>query len=380
MLGRVCFLSVEASHKVEARDRLGGFEAGGFSFFLSNIVKVIDVKQTETGVLLRVQSEGRVAVKSLVQAQPYFRAVVVPLTDSVDLDTLQAPTWRDICGNVERLRSLMRDVQNLSNKFKGPETSNLQRAMQWVDNPQPLVFASSSLMLNSRPSSGAAPSGLRTPPTGSFASGSYDAEDFQPSKILANQIQPDVDSIFTESISGSISDSESDAQYAAAASTGAAGASSGAASTASGTGSGSGNGGSGPSPSSSSAGLPGAAAGSRGGSGSGGGGLGFSTSSGLAAAAVLGDGSALGPGGVIRTRPSLLDLERACRLSMAAIQILPRTTEEERAAVRAAQTEALETQDVLQRLHLANRVMAEARGLLSAKCALLTLSSASPGS
>ena len=23
------------------------------------------------------------------------------------------------------------DVQNLSNKFKGPETSNLQRAMQW---------------------------------------------------------------------------------------------------------------------------------------------------------------------------------------------------------------------------------------------------------
>eukprot|EP00198_Chlamydomonas_reinhardtii_P009834 XP_001699171.1 predicted protein [Chlamydomonas reinhardtii] len=292
--------AVEASHKVEARDRLGGFEAGGFSFFLSNIVKVIDVKQTETGVLLRVQSEGRVAVKSL-------------------------------------------DVQNLSNKFKGPETSNLQRAMQWVDNPQPLVFASSSLMLNSRPSSGAAPSGLRTPPTGSFASGSYDAEDFQPSKILANQIQPDVDSIFTESISGSISDSESDAQYAAAASTGAAGASSGAASTASGTGSGSGNGGSGPSPSSSSAGLP-------------------------------------GPGGVIRTRPSLLDLERACRLSMAAIQILPRTTEEERAAVRAAQTEALETQDVLQRLHLANRVMAEARGLLSAKCALLTLSSASPGS
>lgn len=136
-------VQVEASHKVEARDRLGGFEAGGFSFFLSNIVKVgagvspcahtllkrfakllptvgqtscmtftlppalrhaalthastrllaavqvIDVKQTETGVLLRVQSEGRVAVKSLVQAQPYFRAVVVPLTDSVDLDTLQ---------------------------------------------------------------------------------------------------------------------------------------------------------------------------------------------------------------------------------------------------------------------------------------------------
>lgn len=58
----------------------------------------------------------------------------------------------------------------------------------------------------------------------------------------------------------------------------------------------------------------------------------------------------------------------------------PITVSQERAAVRAAQTEALETQDVLQRLHLANRVMAEARGLLSAKCALLTLSSASPGS
>ncbi|KAG2435867.1 hypothetical protein HXX76_007062 [Chlamydomonas incerta] len=374
---------VEASHKVDAADRLGGFEAGGFSFFLSTIVKVIDVKQTEGGVLLRVQAEGRVAVKSLVQAAPYFRAVVVPLTDSVDLDTLQAPTWRDICGNVERLRGLMRDVQNLSNKFKGPETSNLQRAMQWVDNPQPLVFASSSLMLNSRPAARAAPGGLATPPTGSFASGSFDGEDFQPSKILANQIQPDVDPIFMESISGSVADSESDAQYAAAASTGAAGASSsattGASASTSSSGSGSGSGASGPSsssPSSSSAGLPGAAAGSRGGSG-GSGGLGFSKSSGLAAAAILGDGSALGPGGVIRARPSLLDLERACRLSMAAIQILPRTTEEERAAVRAAQTAALETQDVLERLHLANRVMAEARGLLSAKCALLTLSSAS---
>ncbi|KAG2451169.1 hypothetical protein HYH02_003776 [Chlamydomonas schloesseri] len=391
--------AVEASHKVAARDRLGGFEAGGFSFFLSTIVKVIDVKQTETGVLLRVQAEGRVAVKSLVQAQPYFRAVVVPLTDSVDLDTLQAPTWRDICGNVERLRSLMRDVQNLSNKFKGPETSNLQRAMQWVDNPQPLVFSSSSLMLNSRPASGAPPDGLRTPPTGSFASGSYDSDDFQPSKILANQIQPDVDPIFTESISGSVSDSESDAQYAAAASTGAAGATAAASGAASTSGSGSGSGGSGSGSGSGSgtsgpaAGLPGAAAGSRGGSGGGGtsgsgsggggggaGGLGFSTSSGLAAAAVLGDGSALGPGGVIRSRPSLLDLERACRLSMAAIQVLPRTTEEERAAVRAAQTAALETQDVLERLHLANKVMGEARGLLSAKCALLTLSASSSSS
>lgn len=41
--------------------------------------------------------------------------------------------------------------------------------------------------------------------------------------------------------------------------------------------------------------------------------------------------------------------------------------------MRLRQREALETQDVLQRLRLCQRVMAEARGLLSAKCALLAI-------
>ncbi|GLC45284.1 hypothetical protein PLESTB_000716700 [Pleodorina starrii] len=319
-----------------ATDRLGAFEAGGFVFHLSTIVKVIDVKQTDRGVLLRVQAEGRVAVKSLAQTRPYFRAVVVPVTDSVDLDRLQAPLWREICASVERLRGLMKDVQNLAAKFKSPETANLQRAMYWVDNPQPLVFSSSSMLLNSRTADGGRNVG------GGAAVGplsSYD--DFQPSKILANQIQPDADPLYTDSESiSSGSDSECDAQYAAAAAAGA------------------------EPPLPLAAGqLPGAAAGGGGG---------------LAAGAVLGGGagSILG-GGLIRTRPSLLDLERACRLSLAAIQTLPRATEEERESTRRHQVAALETQDVLERLQLAQRVMGEARALLSAKCALMALTPAS---
>ncbi|GIL55183.1 hypothetical protein Vafri_10793 [Volvox africanus] len=314
---------------LSAADRLGAYEAGGYVFCLSTIVKVIDVKQTESGVLLRVQAEGRVAVKSLAQTRPYFRAVVVPVTDSVDLDRLQTPLWRDICASVERLRELMKDVQNLAAKFKSPETANLQRAMYWVDNPHPLVFSSSSMLLNSRTADG----GRNIASVRPLAS--YD--DFQPSKILASQILPDTEPIYTDSENiSSGSDSESDAQYAAAAAAGAE-----------------------PPPPPFSQ-LPGAAAG------------------GLAAAAVLGGGagSILGSG-AIRTRPSLLDLERACRLSLAAIQMLPRATDEEREKIRRHQVDALETQDVLERLHLAQRVMGEARALLSAKCALMALSTAS---
>ncbi|KXZ54918.1 hypothetical protein GPECTOR_4g990 [Gonium pectorale] len=337
--------------------RLGAFEAGGFEFFLSTIVKVIDVKQTERGVLLRVQSEGRVAVKSLAQTRPYFRAVVVPLTDSVDLNQLQAsgtvvaygaplgvvwrshksgvtaPVWRDICGSAERLRALMRDVQNLANKFKCPETANLQRAMQCRTTEgfgARAAGGAASLSVADGDAAARAAGGEPTPLA------SYDNDDFQPSKILARLIKPDVEPTYTDSESiSSGSDTESDAQYAAAAAAGC-------------------------EPPLAVSQLPGAAA-----------------AGGLAAGAVLsgGGGGVLG-GVVIRNRPSLLDLERACRLSLAAIQVLPRTTDEERAAIWKHQAAALETQDVLERLTMAQHVMSEARGLLAAKCALLTLSKA----
>ncbi|EFJ41504.1 hypothetical protein VOLCADRAFT_119690 [Volvox carteri f. nagariensis] len=283
------------SSGASATSRLGAYEAGGFVFCLSTIVKVIDVKQTESGVLLRVQAEGRVAVKSLAQTQPYFRAVVVPVTDAVDLDRLQ-------------------DVQNLAAKFKAPETANLQRAMH-------------CRTAEGRDTTTAGPLGS--------------CDDFQPSKILAAQVFPDTETLYTDSETiSSGSDSEYDAQYAAAAATGVEL----------------------PPP------LPPPPVqlpvGSAGG--------------GLAAAAVLGGGSGSILGGsVIRTRPSLLDLERACRLSLAAIQVLPQATEEEREDIRSHQAAAMETQDVLERLQLAQRVMGEARGLLSAKCALMALSAAS---
>ncbi|GFR52471.1 hypothetical protein Agub_g15040 [Astrephomene gubernaculifera] len=374
--------AVDNSGRVAAGSRLGGYEAGGCVFYLSSIVKVIDVKQTDRGVLLRVQSEGRVAVRSLVQTRPYFRAVVVPVTDTVDLDRMQAATWRDICYSVERLRALMRDIQNLAAKFKSPETANLQRSMHWVDNPNPLVFSSSSMLLNSRTTPVYSTSANRTnsssnsntATTSSLPSSPIASlEDFQPSKILASQIQPD-DFLATESAYGgdiadsmlasaaSGSESESDAQYAAAAAAGAEPRAS-ATTTSSSTPSSSSSSPSSSSSSvkSSSTGLPGAAAGNLA----------------AAAAAVLGGGGggALG-GAVIRSRPSLLDLERACRLSLAAIQPLPTATQEEREALLRWQEEALETQDVLQRLQLACRVMGESRALLAAKCALMALSTA----
>ncbi len=137
------------------------------------------------------------------------------------------------------------------------------------------------MLLNSRTLDGSGSGAAAVSPLGSY-------DDFQPSKILAQQIQPDTEPLYTDSEAiSSGSDSEFDVQYAAAAAAGAE-----------------------PPPTPTQ--LPGGAGG------------------GLAAAAVLGGGagSILGGGGVIRSRPSLLDLERACRLSLAVIQALPRATEE----------------------------------------------------
>ncbi len=68
------------------------------------------MRQTDDsgGVLLRVQAEGRCAVKSLVSVRPYFRALVVPLTDDVSLEGLRAAQWAEIRGAADGLRDLMR--------------------------------------------------------------------------------------------------------------------------------------------------------------------------------------------------------------------------------------------------------------------------------
>ncbi|KAG2498269.1 hypothetical protein HYH03_004018 [Edaphochlamys debaryana] len=364
MLVHSAILPAGSSHGAggDMASRLGGYQAGGYVFFLSTIIKVIDIKQTEAGVLLRVQSEGRVAVKSLAQTRPYFRAVVVPVTDTVDLDRLQSPAWRDISTSVDRLRQLMREVQDLANKFKTPEANNLQRAMSWVDNPQPLVFSSSSMLLNSRtrdpgqsgPNTGTTPSLYGS--TGSLGSG--DDEDFQPSKILASNILPDSITLTDSSPTNSTDSDRDRLDYATAAALNYLGPNPG-------------PGARGPSSSGADASSPSSADAP----GSGSPGLPGGAQAGLMAAAVMGaDSSPILGGASIKTRPSLLDLERACRLSLAAIQLLPNATEEEREAIRRHQQAALETQDVVERLTLAYRVMAEARGLLAAKCALMSLS------
>lgn len=264
------------------------------------------------------------------------------------------------------------DVQNLCAKFKCPETANLQRAMTWVDYPHPRLFASSSLLLNS-PACASSGFGTTTASASSASSTSlssssnglpgsptqsYDFDDFQPSKIMAKHIGWDGEDIIdgrqgqergmergsSRSDSGS-SSGEREERAGGGVVAGRDGMGSGTLST-------------GSFDEGSAVEAPGLASlqpqqvgvGAVGAAEAGGSASTLSVPAAEAAEGAQGQGQGAvrkatlrrrvgagleevggGGAGVGRgRRPSLLDLERACRLSMAAIQPLPRATEEVR--------------------------------------------------
>ncbi len=273
------------------------------------------------------------------------------------------------------------DVQNLCAKFKSPETANLQRAMTWVDYPHPRLFASSSLLLNSpacassgfgtasaSAASSASPASTSSSSASSSSSSnglpgsptqSYDFDDFQPSKIMAKHIGWD-----GEDIDGRQGEERGRGSSRSGSSSGDREGRAGDGDTAGRDGLGSGTLSTGSFDEGSAVEAPGLASlqqpqqvrvGAMGTAEAGGSASTLSVPAAEAAEGGQGQGQAQGSvrkatlrrrvgagleeagggGGASRgLRPSLLDLERACRLSMAAIQPLPRATEEVRLCTR----------------------------------------------
>lgn len=86
-------------------------------------MQVVNAAETPNGCRLRVQAEGRVAVKSLTMLQPYFKALVVPLTDAVSLDALTPPGW-------ERTHALYRELRTLVQVRGGARSRGARQAFE----------------------------------------------------------------------------------------------------------------------------------------------------------------------------------------------------------------------------------------------------------
>lgn len=105
----------------------GAYVGDNFVMALGTLVKVIDLRSTpHMGYQVRIQAEGRVSVKTITQLHPYIKGAVIPIHDApaTDLNLIRQ--------RAEHLEDIMRDVQNLSQKFRSEESANLRQAMVWV--------------------------------------------------------------------------------------------------------------------------------------------------------------------------------------------------------------------------------------------------------
>ncbi|PNW71850.1 hypothetical protein CHLRE_16g670500v5 [Chlamydomonas reinhardtii] len=120
-----------ASRGEDAAGGPGSF-VGGYNFSLSCgcLVQVLSAKPYTGGYLVRIRGEGRLGISGLPQTGPYMRAQVYPLPDqplAAGEEGRQA-----LQRQAEHLQDIMRDVQNLSSKFRCDETAALQQAMRWL--------------------------------------------------------------------------------------------------------------------------------------------------------------------------------------------------------------------------------------------------------
>ncbi|MEW5314742.1 MAG: hypothetical protein WDW38_006214 [Sanguina aurantia] len=286
------------------------------------LVKVMEIKEAPRGVIVRVRAEGRVAIKALRTVEPYITGVVVPVLDAApplvagSAEGGGGVLWA-LQAAVRELEEVMRDVQNLARKFKCVETTNLAHALDvWVGEKRPVMVSTELSWLSdgeATPAAAAAAAAAAAGPSNPTASATASVE---PSPADAESL-------------ASSGRSEGEATAAVA---------------------------------SVSAGASETVEGGGGLSGDGSSSSGSSSGSGVLLEAM---GRGMTPDPAL-----LLDLERASRLSFAALQLLPQATAHEKAQCLVEQRKAMEMQDTLARLQHVLAIMTTSRNMLAAKCAL----------
>ncbi len=101
-----------------------------FSLSCACVCKVLQAKPYPgdgKSMLVRVRGEARVRLSSLQQVQPYMRAELYHMPDAPIL----ARDLGSVSSQLEQLRAVMRDIQNLCSKFRCDETAAVQQAMRW---------------------------------------------------------------------------------------------------------------------------------------------------------------------------------------------------------------------------------------------------------
>ncbi|KIZ02638.1 hypothetical protein MNEG_5321 [Monoraphidium neglectum] len=127
-----CHISVEqpVDPGTSSAARLPGALVGdNFVLALGTLVQIVEVKAQGVGALVRVQAEGRIAVESLKQLQPYIAGAVTPLLDDpVPQDSIGAALKA-----ADELASMLRECADLCAKFGGMEAAALQQAQLWAE-------------------------------------------------------------------------------------------------------------------------------------------------------------------------------------------------------------------------------------------------------
>ncbi|KAI8472564.1 MAG: hypothetical protein J3K34DRAFT_205940 [Monoraphidium minutum] len=112
----------------------GALVGGDFALALATLVQVVEVKAQGVGALVRVQAEGRAAVESLKQLQPYIAGAVSPLLD----DPVPAGGVDAALRSADELEAMLRECADMCARFGGTEAAALQQATLWAER-RPLM-------------------------------------------------------------------------------------------------------------------------------------------------------------------------------------------------------------------------------------------------